>query len=409
LNSIIYLKSQIISLPVNVNPNQNKEKKMKKKWVIQSFLSVLALTFLFGCAAKEPVDFGTFTPAQFDLEKKESKVDNFLVIMDASSSMRHDNKFDIAKTVVERMNMTIPELGQTAGLRTFGHDPSVCTNKTKLFYGMEPYATAAMADGLGNVTKPGGTSPLDEALAAAQTDLETLPGTNNAVIIISDGKDMTDVRAQAQALKDRFGSSLCIYPVLVGDAPEGRQLLQDITEIGGCGFFTTADDLLPSGGMAGFVSQVFLKDKPAPPPAPAPVRRDSDGDGVYDEDDQCPGTPAGARVNAVGCWILENVLFDFDKAVIKPEAYPLLDEVVEIMKKNPGMNVELQGHTDNIGTKEYNMGLSLRRANAVADYLANNGISKDRLTTKGFGFSKPVALNSTEIGRSLNRRVELHP
>jgi OOP family OmpA-OmpF porin len=274
---------------------------------------------------------------------------------------------------------------------------------------MEPYATAAMADGLGNVTKPGGTSPLDEALAAAQTDLETLPGTNNAVIIISDGKDMTDVRAQAQALKDRFGSSLCIYPVLVGDAPEGRQLLQDITEIGGCGFFTTADDLLPSGGMAGFVSQVFLKDAPAPAPAPAPAKNDSDGDGVYDEDDQCPGTPAGARVNAVGCWILEDVLFDFDKAVIKPEAYPLLDEVVEIMKKNPGMNVELQGHTDNIGTEEYNMGLSLRRANAVADYLANNGISKDRLTTKGFGFSKPVALNSTDIGRSLNRRVELHP
>ncbi len=399
----------MISLPVNVNPNQNKEKKMKKKWVIQSFLSVLALTFLFGCAAKEPVDFGTFTPAQFDLEKKESKVDNFLVIMDASSSMGHDNKFATAKTVVERLNMTIPELGQTAGLRTFGHDPSVCKDKTRLFYGMELYTTGAMADGLKDVTKPGGNSFLDAALAATQTDLEALSGTNNAVIIISDGKNMTKVPAQAQALKDAFGSSLCIYPVLLGNDPEGRQLLENVAEIGGCGFLTTADDLLTSAGMAGFVSQVFLKDAPAPAPAPAPVKNDSDGDGVYDEDDQCPGTPAGARVNAVGCWILENVLFDFDKAVIKPEAYHLLDEVVEIMKKNPGMNVELQGHTDNIGTEEYNMGLSLRRANAVADYLANNGISKDRLTTKGFGFSKPVALNSTEIGRSLNRRVELHP
>ncbi len=371
---------------------------------------MLALVFLFGCAAKEPVDFGTFTPVQFDLDKVESKVDNFLVIMDASSSMRHDNKFDIAKTVVERLNMTIPEMGQTAGLRTFGHAPAVSENKTELYYGMESYATAAMADGLGNVTKPGGTSPLDEALAAAQTDLEPLPGTHNAVIIVSDGKDMTDVREQAQALKDNFGSSLCIYPVLVGDAPEGRQLLQDIADIGACGFFTTADDVLTSAGMAGFVSQVFLKDaSPAPAPAPAPVKNDSDGDGVYDADDQCPGTPAGARVNAVGCWILENVLFDFDKAVIKPEAYHLLDEVVEIMEQNPGMNVELQGHTDNIGSEEYNMGLSLRRANAVADYLEDKGISKDRLTTKGFGFSKPVALNSTEIGRSLNRRVELHP
>jgi OOP family OmpA-OmpF porin len=384
-----------------------KEKKMKKKWVIQGLLSLLALVFLFGCAAKEPVDFGAFTPAQFDLDRVESKVDNFLVIMDTSSSMRHDNKFVTAKTVVDRLNMTIPELGQTAGLRTFGHDPSVCKNKTRLFYGMDAYTTAGMAEGLAGVTKPGGTSPLDKALAAAQTDLEGLGGVHNAVIVISDGQDMTHVLDQAQALKDAFGSSLCIYPVLVGNSPEGAALLQSLAEIGVCGFFSTADDLLTSAGMAGFVSEVFLKDAPAP--APAPERKDSDGDGVYDDEDQCPGTPEGARVNSVGCWVLENVLFDFDKAVIKPEAYHLLDEVVAILKKNPNMTVELQGHTDNIGSQEYNMGLSLRRANAVADYLESKGISSDRLTTKGFGFSKPVALNGTEFGRSLNRRVELHP
>jgi OOP family OmpA-OmpF porin len=266
-----------------------------------------------------------------------------------------------------------------------------------------------MADGLAAVTKPGGTSPLDKALAAAQTDLEGLSGVHNAVIVVSDGKDMTGVLEQAQELKDAFGSSLCIYPVHVGNSPEGAELLQNLAEIGACGFFSTADDLLTSAGMADFVSKVFLKDAPAPTPAPAPERKDSDGDGVYDDEDQCPGTPTGARVNSVGCWVLENVLFDFDKAVIKPEAYPLLNEVVAILKKNPDMTVELQGHTDNIGTAEYNMGLSLRRANAVADYLESKGISRDRLTTKGFGFSKPVALNGTAFGRSLNRRVELHP
>lgn len=73
------------------------------------------------------------------------------------------------------------------------------------------------------------------------------------------------------------------------------------------------------------------------------------------------------------------------------------------------MSVELQGHTDNIGTKKYNMGLSLRRANSVAKYLQDKGISRDRLATTGFGFDKPVALNSTDFGRSLNRRVEIHP
>jgi OOP family OmpA-OmpF porin len=136
---------------------------------------------------------------------------------------------------------------------------------------------------------------------------------------------------------------------------------------------------------------------------------DSDGDGVLDPDDQCPGTPAGAKVNTVGCWILDNVLFDFDKDVIKPETFAQLDAVYEILEKNPAMSVELQGHTDNIGTKKYNMGLSLRRANSVAKYLADKGISRDRLATTGFGFDKPVALNSTDFGRSLNRRVEIHP
>ena len=91
---------------------------MKTKWGFQILLLMVAFLFLFGCAAKQPADFGAFTPAQFDLNKVESKVDNFLVILDASSSMRHENKFAAAKTFVERMNMTVPELGQTAGLLT---------------------------------------------------------------------------------------------------------------------------------------------------------------------------------------------------------------------------------------------------------------------------------------------------
>jgi OmpA-OmpF porin, OOP family len=381
---------------------------MNKKLILQGFLSILALLFLFGCAAKQPVGFTDFTAKQFDLNQYASKVDNFVVIVDASSSMRHDYngnpKFDTAKTVVDRLNMTVPELGQTAGLRSFGHLPAVSRNKTELLYGMEAYSSAAMAEGLAKLTQPGGTSPLDVALNAIQTDLEGLPGINHAVVVITDGEQMTNVLAQAQALKDKFGSSLCIYPVLVGDAPEGRQLLQDLAEIGACGFLTTADDILTSAGMADFVETVFLAEKPS-----VVERKDSDGDGVYDDVDQCPDTPLGARVNAVGCWVLDNVLFDFDKAVIKAEAFYLLDEVVVIMEKNPDLIVELQGHTCNIGTPEYNMGLSLRRANAVNDYLVGKGIAQNRLTTKGLGLTKPVADNSTEVGRSLNRRVELHP
>lgn len=383
---------------------------MNKRVLVQSLLSLLAFLFLFGCAAKEPVELPSFTAKQFDLNMYESKVDNFVVVLDASSSMRHDYngnaKFVTAKAIAERLNMTVPELGQNAALRSFGHDPKVAREHTKLFLDLSKYDTAKMADALKPITKPGGFSPLGEALDAVAGDLNGMGTQKNVAIIISDGLDMRSTLQHAQDLKDKFGSSLCIYTIQVGDSPEGQSLLKEIARIGACGFYATADELLTSAGMAAFVEKVFLNKKPAPAP---PARKDTDGDGVYDDEDQCPGTPMGAKVNAVGCWVLDNVLFDFDKAVIKPEAYPLLDEVVVILEKNPAMSVELQGHTDNIGAKDYNMGLSMRRANAVAKYLVDKGILRNRLATTGYGYAQPVALNGTEFGRALNRRVELHP
>ena len=87
----------------------------------------------------------------------------------------------------------------------------------------------------------------------------------------------------------------------------------------------------------------------------------------------------------------------------------MLDEVVKVLKKNPGLRVEFGGHTDSVGTAAYNMKLSQRRANAVKAYLVNMGIDAQRLSTAGYGLTKPVASNDTVEGRSLNRRVEIKP
>ena len=142
--------------------------------------------------------------------------------------------------------------------------------------------------------------------------------------------------------------------------------------------------------------------KPAPP-------KDSDGDGVLDPDDKCPNTPKGATVNSVGCWVIKGLLFDFNKADIKPQYYKNIDNVIKVLKANPNMKVEIQGHTDNIGSASYNMKLSLKRAKAVADYIISHGISPDRVTYKGYGFTKPIAPNDTPEGRALNRRVQIKP
>lgn len=103
---------------------------------------------------------------------------------------------------------------------------------------------------------------------------------------------------------------------------------------------------------------------------------------------------------------INNIEFEFGKAALKPVSMPILDRVAQILKKYPSYRIEVQGHTDNIGSVAKNRALSLERAEVVAGYLARKGIPRSRMGKKGFGFDKPIADNSTEQGRRKNRRVE---
>ncbi|MFO7616388.1 MAG: OmpA family protein [Bacteroidales bacterium] len=156
------------------------------------------------------------------------------------------------------------------------------------------------------------------------------------------------------------------------------------------------------------------------PDAPGPKELrgcpDSDGDGIPDIDDKCP-TVAGIIENK-GCppvkeeekkvfdEALRGIHFEIDRDMIKAVSYPILDNVVSVMRNNPQYNLEINGHTDSTGSDEHNLDLSQRRARAVREYLVGKGIDPGRLTSNGFGESKPVAPNDTEEGRALNRRVE---
>jgi len=113
------------------------------------------------------------------------------------------------------------------------------------------------------------------------------------------------------------------------------------------------------------------------------------------------------KLDAEGSVAIYGILFDFDKANLKVGSEKVLTEMVKLMKDNPGLKVEIQGHTDNVGAREYNLDLSRRRAQTVRDYLSLYGIESSRMTLAGYGFDMPVASNDTEEGRALNRRVEL--
>jgi outer membrane protein OmpA-like peptidoglycan-associated protein len=136
---------------------------------------------------------------------------------------------------------------------------------------------------------------------------------------------------------------------------------------------------------------------------------DTDMDGVADYKDKCPGTPEGAKVDERGCWVLRGVNFDTNKATIKTESYPVLDEVVDVLKRNPDVKLEIQGHTDSTGNAKYNQTLSEKRAKSVDEYFVSHGVNSSQLSYKGYGEEYPVASNDTDEGRAKNRRVELKP
>jgi outer membrane protein OmpA-like peptidoglycan-associated protein len=125
--------------------------------------------------------------------------------------------------------------------------------------------------------------------------------------------------------------------------------------------------------------QVVKQEPPPPAPAPAPVEEKI---------------------------VLNGIRFDFNKADIKAEFVPVLDEAVAVLQKHPGKKVGIEGNTDAIGSDAYNEKLGMRRAESVKKYLVEKGIAADTLTTESFGESKPVADNKTKEGRAMNRRVE---
>ena len=140
---------------------------------------------------------------------------------------------------------------------------------------------------------------------------------------------------------------------------------------------------------------------------------DSDGDGVPDCLDKCPNTPRDTKVDKNGCpivgeelLILHGIKFGFDSAKISDDSEAILEVAVTTLKKNPKMKVEIEGHTDSIGTAEYNLGLSQRRADAVQDHLISEGIGAERLQAVGKGEADPLVSNELKEGRAKNRRVE---
>jgi len=145
------------------------------------------------------------------------------------------------------------------------------------------------------------------------------------------------------------------------------------------------------GGVAGGLIGALIGWNVCHDPEPAPVA----------------APPPAAPPSGTEIVEIRGTHFAFDSDRITAEGEAILDEAVSVMNRYPEMNVRVEGHTDSVGSEAYNMGLGQRRADSVRDYLASQGISSSRMTTRSFGESVPAASNDTDAGRAQNRRVEI--
>ncbi len=383
----------------------------------------IATAVLSGCVSAPPASFKGFQAKDLSGLTRSGayvqKTDNFLVIHDSSDSMNHPytysaigtgSKHDVETELLKRMNQTIPaSLKLTSGLRNFGFGQCHGIIFSTLLQPMTAYSKANFNNALDKISCASGGTPIATPIEMANGDLSASSG-RNAVIVFSDGMETSSSPIPAvQALKSTYGDKLCIYSVWVGNEADvvGRKTMNDISDLSACGFSISGSEIASSDGMADFVKRVFFQSvNVAQAPAPA-VDGDDDSDGVLNSRDKCPRTPLGATVNYQGCWVIKGVNFDTNKSDIKPRFYGILDQVVTVIRNNPGLNIEVQGHTDSRGSAAYNMALSDRRAASVEAYLSNGAGGSASLTSRGYGFTQPIDTNETDEGMAHNRRVQL--
>jgi len=207
----------------------------------------------------------------------------------------------------------------------------------------------------------------------------------------------------------RSGIALTLSVLLVGCANQGVKAPQILCPIvgavTGAGIVAAASDsddpeaYVAGAALGGALGYFFCREKPVPTPvaaAPAPAPKPAP------PPPPPPAPEAGTKIVS-----LDGTNFDFNKSTLRPDAIAKLDHAAQVMNDNPSIKVNVEGHTDSVGSDAYNQGLSERRAKAAVDYLVSKGVDSSRLIPTGYGESRPVATNDTDEGRAQNRRVDL--
>ncbi len=361
---------------------------------IQIAILAVAAMSLIGCATTQPSG-DSFNAKQLSTANYTKKVDTFVIIHDASSSMAHKHmgryKIDISKETLSNMNQTIPQLGFNSGLISYG-------NGAKVRYGLAEYSRNGLGDAIAKLTNANGPSPMDEGLKTANNKFLTGLGLGKiSMFIVSDGisdasnsggpGERNTAIAAAKKIKDQLGDRVCIYPIQIGNEPGGKEFMHELAEIGDCGFLTNHRHISSPESMANFVIMTLL----------GPIESEA-----YDI------SPDKITFSA-------DALFDFDRAILKQKGKQSLDSLMAKLGNVKYDVIIAVGYTDRIGSKDYNKKLSVERAEAVKNYLVSaHSVDPSNVFVDGKGEANPVT-GTTCNGKGKNlisclepdRRVEI--
>lgn len=326
-------------------------------------------------------------------EKLVPKVDSFVIFLDHSGSMGMTHgklkakKIDLAVKAIQGMLGEVPELGYQAGVYTFA--PYKQYQAPTTYSWADTGAAVAQVDTSFDIFKR--LTPMGDGMEALDPTVSQMPK-KTAIILVTDGLSNVgkDPVAVAESLYSKYGGDVCFHIISLAEKEEGQATLDKIAALNSCtcGMLDIKDALneKDQSKLKDFIECIFYdrvmieEAKPVPAPAPTPTEE---------------------------VIVFRSVNFDFDKANIRPDMEPVLDEAAAILQQND-KPVVLEGHTCWIGPEAYNQGLSERRAASVKDYLVKKGVDSGRLSTVGYGETRPKYDNNTREGRALNRRVEIH-
>lgn len=331
-----------------------------KRFTLMALMAAMLMAFSATAGAAQPVNCSAPSVQSFD----------FLLDYSGSMMMKHkhlaQNKFKLAKMILQRVNDRIPELGYTGSIHTFAADMEILPPQT--------YNRSVFGPAFDSLTSTyevfNRLTPMGDGIAHWTNMLYASMPTPAAVIIVSDGENnrgIDPVGAAQAALAANPG--LVFHVISLADTPEGQAVLDGITALRPGSVSVMAENMLDHDDVVDrFVLDVFC------------------GQGQI---------------------VLRSVQFAFDSSKITSESGAILNEVANILKGRSDA-VQIDGHTCSIGTEAYNQGLSERRAASVKKYLVEQGVSSARITARGYGKTMPKFDNSTEEGRRLNRRAEIN-